>query len=107
MVQTGGPELSVVWEEVSWSGWRAYDDENAGALPPLDHDWRWLIYGLAVWWVGMTCYELISGKIISQRIFYTWTRDERPKTYWFGFCIDLGLTIFFCYLAYDLASSGH
>ncbi len=68
---------------------------------------RWLLYAFAILMIGMTVYELISGKIISRRIFYTLVREEQPRAYWFGFVVDLALTIWVCYLAYDLAFPSH
>jgi hypothetical protein len=67
----------------------------------------WVLYSFAVWMIGQTLYELFSGNIVFFLGSFNVTREENPGSYWFCFLTTAAMTVFVCYLAYDLAVSSH
>jgi hypothetical protein len=67
----------------------------------------WVLYSFAVWMIGQTLYELISGNIVFFLGSFNVTREENPMTYWICFLMTAVMTVVVCYSAYDLAVSSH
>jgi hypothetical protein len=67
----------------------------------------WILYCFAIWMIGQTLYELISGTIVFTRGSFNVTREEKPLTYWTCFAMSFVITVLVCNWAYQAAFPSH